>query len=209
VLPRYLRTGIGELTWILWTTGLLLSLVYAAYLCRAARGYWRGQGMLYLAHALGALFFSILIGQVMVTTAAQRSAKPVVEKAAPWIDGNVQVVFFDTYLTGTLFYLRADRPVWIVTHANKKKTVFGNYYIIEKRDRPETPWGKVLYTFGEFRQIWRESRRPMIVIVKDKNISRMKRRSEASGTEIGRVGEYVLLANQQIRDRANNANAGP
>lgn len=208
VLPRYIRAGVGELTWTLWVTSLLLSVIYAAYFYAAARGYWRGQRALCLAHGLGALFFLILMGQMMVATSAERSAKLVAEKAARWIDGNAQVVFFDTYLTGTLFYLRADRPVWIVTHANKKKTVFGNYYVVEKRDRPETPWGKALYTFDEFREIWRESRRPMIVIVKNKNIPRMKHRSDAVGTELGRVDEYVLLTNQQTRSQANNVSAG-
>ncbi|MGH7827271.1 MAG: glycosyltransferase family 39 protein [Candidatus Binatia bacterium] len=196
VLPSQIRQSVGQIPSTLWAIGLLLVFIHAAFCYGRASGYWRGHRSLWFAHCLAALCFLVFVGRMMAATSAERSAKLVVANAAQWIQDRVQIVFYDTYLTGTLFYLRADRPVWIVTHANKENTVLGNYYVVEKLDRPETPWGKALYTFDEFRAIWTESERPMIVIIKDKNIPRMKRQIGALGTELGRVDEYVLLANE-------------
>jgi 4-amino-4-deoxy-L-arabinose transferase-like glycosyltransferase len=196
ILAPHIRQSVGKITGSLWAIGLLLFLIYAAFFYADARVHQRGPRSIFFAHALGALLFVILIGRIMAATSAERSAKLVVEKAERWVNGSVQVVFFDTYLTGTLFYLRAARPVWIVTHANKKNTVLGNYYVVNNLERPETPWGKALYTFEEFRDIWAESNRPMVIIVKDKNIARMKRQIGATPTELARVDEYVLMTNQ-------------
>lgn len=196
ILAPQIRQSVRDISGSLWAIGLLLVLVYAAFLYAGARVHQRGARSLFFAHAVGALLFVILIGRMMAATSAERSAKLVVEKAERWVDGGVQLVFFDTYLTGTLFYLRADRPVWIVTHANKKNTVLGNYYVVNKREQPETPWGKALYTFEQFRDIWAESNRPMVIIVKSKNIARMKRQIGATPTELARVDEYVLMTNQ-------------
>jgi 4-amino-4-deoxy-L-arabinose transferase-like glycosyltransferase len=196
ILPPHIRESVTAVTGSLWVIGLLVVFIYAAFFYARAGGYRTGHRSFVVAHLFGTVWFFIVITQMMVATSADRSAKSIIEKAEAWIDKSVQLVFFDTYLTGALFYLRADRPVWIVTNANKKNTVLGNYYVVEKRERPETAWGKAIYTFEEFRDIWRESGRPMVVIIKDKNIVRMKRRIGASPTELGRVDEYVLVTNQ-------------
>jgi 4-amino-4-deoxy-L-arabinose transferase-like glycosyltransferase len=196
ILPAHIRQSVSSVLWSLWAVGLLLVVIYAAFFYAGSKGHQQGSRSFVVAHALSALCFYILIAQMMAATSAERSAKFVVEKAEHWMDPSVQLVFFDTYLTGTLFYLRANRPVWVVTRADKKNTVLGNYYVLEKRDRPETPWGKALYTFQEFREIWTESSRPMLVIVKAKNIPRMKRWIGGSPKELARVDEYVLVTNQ-------------
>jgi 4-amino-4-deoxy-L-arabinose transferase-like glycosyltransferase len=209
VLPPHIRQSVAANTWALPAIGLVLVLIYASFLRAGAGGSRIGARSFVFAHVLGALAFSILMVQIMTATSAERSARLVVEKAEPWIDPGVQLVFFDTYLTGTLFYLRAERPVWIVTHANKKNTVLGNYYVVQQRDRPETPWGKALYTFEEFRQIWTDPGRRLVVIVKEKNIPRMKRRIGASPTELARVDEYVVVTNQDASQVSSVAEPRP
>jgi hypothetical protein len=133
-----------------------------------------------------------------------RSAEEIADTVAARVEADTQVVFYDTYLNGMPFYLRAQRPVWIVTHANKKKTVAGNFYVATNRAWPETRWGKALFDFDEFREAWKKNKTPLLIIVKQKNLSRMEKEMGASPRKLTTIDEYVLLTNHQP-----HGNSGP
>jgi hypothetical protein len=94
------------------------------------------------------------------------------------------------------FYLRAQRPVWIVTHANKKKTVLGNFYVATNRAWPDTRWGKALFNLDEFREVWEKNNTSLLIVVKQKNISRMEKEIGASPHRLTSIDEYVLMSNR-------------
>jgi hypothetical protein len=136
------------------------------------------------------------MAHMAMAVSRDRSAIGIAETVASQIGPNTQVVLYDTYLTGLPFYLRAERPVWIVTHANKKKTVLGNFYVMMNREWPDTRWGAALFDFDEFREVWNKKQTALLIIVKQKNLSRMEKEIKASPRQLTTVDEYVLLSNR-------------
>jgi hypothetical protein len=152
------------------------------------------QRQLYVIHGVGMLLFLGFAAEVMILISGDRSAKAVAEKAVPRIYESTQVVFYDTYLAGVAFYLRADRPIWLVTHGDKKRTFLGNYYAIATRKHMITPWGDAIFDYDEFREKWHAARQPLLVVVKEQNLSRLTENIGTTPTPLAAVDEYLLVA---------------
>jgi len=105
-----------------------------------------------------------------------------------------QVAMYDTYLAGLSFYLRRERPVWLITHGRKKRTFLGNYYAIGKRADPLTPWGKAILDFDEFKKIWKTTELPLRIIVKEKNLRRLTKEVGESPSRLAAIDEYLLVS---------------
>ena len=86
----------------------------------------------------------------------------------------------------------------MVTHANKKKTVLGNFYVATNRAWPDTRWGKALFDLVEFLEVWGKKDRPLLIIVKQKNIPRMEKEIGASPRRLTTIDEYVLMSNGHL-----------
>jgi 4-amino-4-deoxy-L-arabinose transferase-like glycosyltransferase len=200
ILPEQLRYSLTPMAWSIFIYATICLVILIALRSRKATGLWKSQSKVFVVHGLGALFFLIVLTQMMITVSRDRSAEEIAHYVAASIDADTQVVFYDTYLSGMPFYLGAQRPVWIVTHANKKKTVLGNFYVATHRAWPDTRWGKAIFDFDEFREAWNKNDRPLLIIVKQKNLSRMEKEIEASPRKLAAIDEYVLLSNQHLRD---------
>jgi 4-amino-4-deoxy-L-arabinose transferase-like glycosyltransferase len=195
MLPMHLHHSLASMAWSVCLYALTCLVILVALGLKKTAGLWRSQSKVFIVHALGAFFFLIFVAQLKVAISGDRSAEAIANTVAAQIDADTQVVFYDTYLTGMPFYLRAQRPVWIVTHASKKKTVLGNFYVATNRAWPETRWGKALFDFDEFREAWKKNKTPLLMIVKQKNVARMEKEIGASPRKLTMVDEYVLLTN--------------
>jgi 4-amino-4-deoxy-L-arabinose transferase-like glycosyltransferase len=195
ILLTQIRHSLPSIAWSVCVYAVICLVILIALGLAKAAGLWKSQSKVFVMHAIGALFFLILLTQMKVAVARDRSAEEIADTVAARIEADTQVVFYDTYLTGILFYLRARRPVWIVTHANKKKTVVGNFYVATNRAWPETPWGKALFDLDEFREAWKKNKTPLLIIVKQKNLSRVEKEIGASPRKLTTIDEYVLLTN--------------
>jgi hypothetical protein len=129
----------------------------------------------------------------MVLAAPERSAKELAKIARPHLTAATQVVFYDTYQAGMAYYLRTDKPIWVVTHGNKKRTFLGNYYAMAGQTEPTTPWGKAMLDFDEFAENWKTTKQPLLVIVKEKNLRRFEKLVVNAPRKFATVGEHVLL----------------
>jgi 4-amino-4-deoxy-L-arabinose transferase-like glycosyltransferase len=198
ILPRQLRESLGPVAWSVAVYAIICLVILLSLRWSKAAKLWRSQSTVFAVHALGAFFFLILLTQIMVAISRDRSAEEIARAVAIQADAETQVVFYDTYLTGMPFYLRAQKPVWVVTHANKKKTVVGNFYVATHRAWPDTRWGKALFDLDEFRQVYEKSATPLLIIVKQKNISRMEKEIGASPRRLTSIDEYVLMSNRQL-----------
>jgi hypothetical protein len=107
-----------------------------------------------------------------------------------------QVVFFETYMSGLPFYLDAKRPVWLITHENKKRTFLGNYYAIGKRHNPVTPWGEAIFNLDKFGEQWKSRTRPFLVIMKDKNLPQLAGTIGEAPKRLAQINEYVVVSNR-------------
>jgi hypothetical protein len=107
-----------------------------------------------------------------------------------------QVVFYDTYLSGMGFYLRSEKPIWVITHSKKKRTFLGNYYALGGRAEPDTRWGKALFDFDEFGDQWRSTKQPLLILVKERNRAGLEERLGAATKKLASVDDYILLTKQ-------------
>ena len=83
------------------------------------------------------------------------------------------------------FYLRTERPIWLVIHGNKKRTFLGNYYTIAARKHLITPWGDAIFDDEEFSEKWQTMKQPLLVVVKEKNLSRVAKDVGRGAAKVG------------------------
>jgi 4-amino-4-deoxy-L-arabinose transferase-like glycosyltransferase len=148
----------------------------------------------FLSQGIGMLFFLVTFVEMMVLIAPARSAKEIAAKALPFLSPRTQMVSFDTYLEGLGFYLKAEKPVWVVTHSKKKSTFLGNFYAITGRPEPISPLGEGLLTFEEFRDHWHSSDMQLVILVKEKNLRGLERLVGAVPKRVAAYDEYLIVS---------------
>jgi 4-amino-4-deoxy-L-arabinose transferase-like glycosyltransferase len=200
ILPARIRDSLTPMAWSIAGYASICLVILSSLRWAKAAKLWQSQSTVFAVHAVGAFVFLILLTQIMVAVSQDKSAEEIARAVAAQTDPETQVVLYDTYLTGMPFYLRAQKPVWIVTHANKKKTVLGNFYVATNRAWPDTRWGKALFDLDEFREVWERKDTSLLIIVKQKNISRMENEIGASPRRLTSVNEYVLMSNRHLAD---------
>jgi 4-amino-4-deoxy-L-arabinose transferase-like glycosyltransferase len=196
ILSDPIREGVSRMPHFLWACGATLVLVFLYFALSNNQRRPKTHGELFLTHAGGlALFFAFSV-EMMVLIAPDRSAKPLAEKAMPLISPATQVVFYETHLAGMPFYLRSERPIWLVTHENKKRTFLGNYYASAKIINPISRWGNAIFEYEEFRDKWQTTKQPLLIIVKEKNLGRLTANVGESPKTLAAVDEYLLVTKQ-------------
>ena len=198
ILPAQIRDSLAPMAWSIAGYAMICLAFLIALAWDKAAKFWQSQSTVFAVHAIGAFFFLILLAQIMVAISRNRSAEKIAGAVPGRADAETQVVLYDTYLMGMPFYLRAQTPLWVVTHANKKKTVLGNFYVATNRAWPDTRWGKALFDLVEFREVWGKKDRPLLIIVKQKNIPRMEKEIGASPRRLTTIDEYVLMSNGHL-----------
>jgi hypothetical protein len=99
-----------------------------------------------------------------------RSYKELAAKSNPLIRPGDQLVIYDSYLPSLPFYLRIDKPIWIVTPEDAGD-VMGSFYVADKKPPPAPGYGKVVFTPDEFQRKW--SSRRLLVFVKQRRLTEL------------------------------------
>jgi len=196
ILPVPIRAGVRAMPQYFWLYGAFLVLSFA-YLSvsRAARRLPTQRQLYAVQGVVMALFLGFAV-EIMFLVSHDRSARAVAEKALSQIRESTQLVFYDTHLPGMPFYLHAERPIWLVTHGDKKRTFLGHYYAAAERKDLTTPWGDAIFDFAEFREKWQTAEQPLLVVVKEKNLSRLARNIGEVPKKLAAIDEYALVAKQ-------------
>ena len=196
ILAPQIRGRFSDMAYVLWLYAIV-SLLILAYMARRRMSQDRmPQDVIYLAQVVGLAVFFVFLTEVMISTALDRSAKTTAMAVLSHLRAGEQVVFFETYMSGLPFYLDAKRPVWLITHGNKKRTFLGNYYAIGKRHNPVTPWGEAIFNLDKFGEQWKSRTRPFLVIVKDKNLPQLAKTIGEAPKPLAQIDEYVLVSNR-------------
>ena len=192
ILPEIARGRFDSIVTLFWiSSAISLGLAYFA----GKRRIWTkvSPKHIFLAQAAGMLIFVITLSEMMVLISPARSAKDIALKALPFLSPTTQVVSYDTYAEALPFYLGAEKPLWMVTHNNKKRTFLGNFYAITGQPEPITRWGKALLDFDEFRAIWQSSDVPLLILVKEKNLHGLERRVGRALHRVAEDDEYLIV----------------
>jgi len=196
ILVPQIRGRFSDVAYVLLPYAII-SLMILAYMAGRRLSQDRvPQRIIYLAQVVGLGVFLVLLTEVMISIAPDRSAKSTAMAVLSQLRGREQVAFFETYLSGLPFYLNAKRPVWLITHENKKRTFLGNYYAVVKRHDPVTPWGEAIFNLDDFGQQWKSRRQPFLVIVKDKNLPQLAETIGEAPKPLAQIDEYVLVSNR-------------
>jgi 4-amino-4-deoxy-L-arabinose transferase-like glycosyltransferase len=196
ILAPQIRGRFSDMAYVLWLYAIV-SLLILAYMARRRMSQDRmPQGVIYLAQVVGLAVFFVFLTEVMISTALDRSAKTTAMAVLSHLRAGEQVVFFETYMSGLPFYLDAKRPVWLITHGNKKRTFLGNYYAIGQRHNPVTPWGEAIFNLDKFGEQWKSRTQPFLVIVKDKNLPQLAGTIGEAPKRLAQINEYVVVSNR-------------
>lgn len=193
IFPKIIRGRFDGIATLFWTSAAIsLALVYLT----SNRTLWAKINPRYvlISQGFGLLIFMITLSEMMVLIAPAKSAQEIAVKALPYITPTTQLVSYDTYAEGLPFYLKTDKPLWVVTHSNKKRTFLGNFYAITKRPTPITRWGKSLLTFDEFAERWKSSDTPFVILVKEKNLRGLERLVGVVPKRLAAYDEYLIVA---------------
>jgi len=196
ILPKATVTGVTGMSQYLWIYGVLILVLPLMASFRIISRHLQSQPRRYLAQALTMILFLVFTTQAMIAASSARSAKALSDKAQLLITPETQVVFYDTYHAGTGFYLRSEKPIWVITSNKKKRTFLGNYYALGKRAEPDTRWGKALFNFDEFANQWRSTKQPLLILVKERNRTELEERVGAATKKLASIGDYILLTKQ-------------
>jgi 4-amino-4-deoxy-L-arabinose transferase-like glycosyltransferase len=191
ILPQAIVAGVVGMPHSLWLYGAVILFV-PLILC-LSKIPQSSQANIYLSQAVAMGAFLIFCAHAMIAASSVRSAKALGGAARQLMTPATQVVFYDAYLAGLGYYLQSEKPAWVITHSNKKRTFLGNYYALGKRAEPDTRWGKALFDFDEFGAQWRSAPQPLLILAKAKSRARLEQHVGETTKELASVGEYVWL----------------
>jgi 4-amino-4-deoxy-L-arabinose transferase-like glycosyltransferase len=193
ILPAPIRAGVSAMPQFFWLYGALLALSFAYLSVSRAMRRLSTQRHLYAVHGIVMALFLAFAVEIMFLVSHDRSARAVADKALSQIHGSTQLVFYDTHLPGMPFYLHVERPIWLVTHGDKKRTFLGHYYEAAERKSLTTPWGDAIFDFEEFREKWQTAKQPLLIVVKEKNLSRLARDVGEEPKKLADIDGYALV----------------
>jgi len=194
ILARQIRTSTSDLSYLVWIYAAVSSLMLVYLARRATAGQAPSQRRLYVLQALSSCLYLVLVAQTITSISSDRSAKAIAAKILPRLTATTQVASYDTYLAGLPFYLRSERPLWVVTYERKKRSYLGNYYELGKRADPVSAWGTAIIDFQEFRRRWNATEEPLLIVVKEKNLTRFVQQVGESPIRLEAAGEYLLVS---------------
>jgi 4-amino-4-deoxy-L-arabinose transferase-like glycosyltransferase len=191
VLPPAIVRGVTSMPGWLWVYGvMLLALPVILRLSKLAPP---KPANIFILQALILAAYLIFTTQLMITVSSIRSAKPLAEAVRSLLNAESQVVIYDTYSAGLSFYLRSERPLWVVTQDKRKRNFLGNYYLLGGHSLPTTGWGKALFDFKEFAEQWRAARQPLLVLTKIKSRAQLEAQIGMATKVLASSGRYVWL----------------
>jgi 4-amino-4-deoxy-L-arabinose transferase-like glycosyltransferase len=193
LLPAPVRDSVSENLLSIGFSAALMTFILATFAYAHWKALGRSQLAAYLCLCSGMILFLWLVGQFMATVASSRSAKTLAQSAAPFITHESQIAIYDTYLTGLIFYLRRDRPIWVVGSPGKK-TWMGSPYVSRHFPDPASGHDKILVNVAELADAWKKGTPPVLVFAKAHNIPRFRSQLGGSTKELVKVGEYVLVS---------------
>ena len=195
LLAREIKATVIEQISSVALYGTILLLVFAVFVVWDSKNAPTDSGVAYLCTSIGLALFFVVVGQIMVAASFHRASKSLAAQAAPLIHREDRLVFYDTYIEGLPFYLRIDKPIWLV-QSPEKGDVMGSNYAAEQRPAPTERFGQVLFSFQEFAERWKKNEQPLKVFVKEKNLERLSREIGSAPKLLIRLNEYLLVTSR-------------
>jgi 4-amino-4-deoxy-L-arabinose transferase-like glycosyltransferase len=195
LLARAIRSDVPRSVSLLLLYETVISLVFGVVVAGDLKSVWKGQGAAFMCTAVSLALFFILAGQIVARASFRRAAKSIAQATAASIDRPDRLVFYDTYIETLPFYLRIDKPIWLV-QSPEKGNVMGSFYVAEKRPAPAAGYGQVLFTFDEFAAQCGKNKPPLRIFLKEKNLLRLTKDIGVVPRRLTSFDEFILVSNR-------------
>jgi len=195
LLASDIRSDVPQSVSLLLLYGTVISLVFGVFVAGDLKSVWKGQGPAFMCTAVTLALFFILAGKIVARASFRRAAKSTAQATAALIDRPDRLVFYDTYIEGLPFYLRIDKPIWLV-QSREKGNIMGSFYVAEKRPAPAAGYGQVLFTFDEFADQRGKNELPLRIFLKEKNLPRLTQEVGAVPRRLTSFDEFILVSNR-------------
>jgi 4-amino-4-deoxy-L-arabinose transferase-like glycosyltransferase len=143
----------------------------------------------------GLLLYVLLTEQTMEAVSVVRSSKMLAEKSASSMRSGTQIIVYDRYPASLPFYLRIERPIWVIS-SGVKRSLMGSSYIAEKNPQPAAGQGQVVFSFEGFAEQWQKSIQPLVIFIKEKDLPTLNLRVGTSQKQLLSFDTFVLVTNQ-------------
>jgi hypothetical protein len=158
-------------------------------------GRWKSQAILFVGLALGLMLYNDFAAHILEISSLKRSTRELVKNAAVYVNPTTQIVIYDTSLESLPFYLRIDRPIWIVW-SGQKASIMGSFYVAEQGARAVPGAGKVLLTFDQFKDEWaRAPEGHLLVFTKKKKLPQLEQDTANAARPLVEDHDLVLVSN--------------
>jgi 4-amino-4-deoxy-L-arabinose transferase-like glycosyltransferase len=193
LLASEIRSAVTQSFSVLLLFGAMIVVIFGVYVIGDVRNSWIDHGAAFMSTAVSATLFMVLIWQIVTVASIDRSAKSIAQATAPLLGQADRLVFYDNYIEGLPFYLRLNKPIWLV-QSRQKRELMGSIYVAEKRPTPVRGYGRILFTFGEFVAEWKKNKLPLRIFLKEKNLPRLTRELGEVPKSLMRFGDIVLVS---------------
>jgi len=194
-LPVEIRPAVIQKVAVIGLYAAIFFLIFVVFVFGNMKNLWKDHGVPLLCTSVSLALFLVLLGQIIAATSFHRVSKSLARELASVIDPQDRIVFYDTYIEGIPFYLRINRPIWLVQSA-EKGAVMGSYYPGERRPVARARYGRVFFTSEEFAKQWKKNDMPLRVLVKEKNLSRFSADMGVTPKSVIKMDKYVLVSNR-------------
>src|SRR4030095_6298510 len=128
-LPHPAREAMATISPWVRSFGWMTSFVLLGLPILLWRRHWNAQ-----TAALSVVLVFHFAGYFMELGSINRSTRELVTRASSFLEPQAQIVLYDTSYESLPFYLKIDRPIWIVS-SGKKTSIMGSFYLAEQGAR--------------------------------------------------------------------------
>jgi 4-amino-4-deoxy-L-arabinose transferase-like glycosyltransferase len=193
-LPHPAREAMATISPWVRTFGWMTSFVLLGLTILLWRLHWTAQTA-YLSFVLGFIAYIHFAGYFMEVGSINRSTRELVTRASPFLQPQAQIVLYDTSYESLPFYLKIDRPIWIVS-SGEKTSIMGSFYLAEQGARYAPGFDKSLLTFAEFSAEWaKASKGHLLVFIKQKNLARLEQQVGSPAETLVAHNDLLLVTN--------------
>ena len=173
--------------------GILAALILV--LIGIRRRTWGRQIFLYPATCVSFALLVLCAEPIVLTVSLHRSSKLVAAKASPFIGAEDQMIIYGGYPSSLPFYLNIQRPMWVVWSGTKSK-VLGSDYVATMRPKPAAGYSPILFTNEEFAELWKTSKRRLVVFVDSGAVNRFAHLIGTQPRIVFQLGDTILVENR-------------
>jgi hypothetical protein len=190
-LQGYLQTTFPAIP-VHLIAGVVLALTLAVIAC--SRRLWEKPAFGFAATCVAFALFVLYVHPILASVSLYRSSKQLAEKAVSFIHDD-QIVLFGGYPSSLPFYLKIQRPIWVVW-SGKSSKVLGSDYVATNRPEPAAGYGQVLFTYDEFASVWKTRNGRLVVFVDDGAMARFNDLVGGQPRIIMRLGGTFVVENR-------------